>query len=176
MSCWLIMARVCVSPTLEKRWKVLVSDIATCCNTLQHAATRCNTLEYTATCGNMLQHAATHCNTNCSEVMEVLVSVCVTLCSILQPAAFRLNTTAAYCSPLQHAANWIKHTATCYNMNATHFCVPPLQRDTGAHCSSDISHNTAPHCTRCNNEILQNTSIALRNRNSNVQIVSKSVV
>jgi len=65
---------------------------STCCSTLQHTATHCNTLstlQHTAAHCNTLQHTATHCST--------------------------LQHTAAYCSTLQHTAahcNTLQHTAT----------------------------------------------------------------
>ena len=75
---------------------------ATCCNTLQHAATRCNThiatrhdtslpyqrwtfsKKHTATHCNTLQHAATHCNTlqhtNCYQARHIIGKYAVVLC------------------------------------------------------------------------------------------------
>ena len=67
------------------------------CNTLQHTATRCNSLhlrqqqrlmllQHITTQGNTFQHTATHCNT---------LQHIATHCKILQH-------TATYCSILQH--------------------------------------------------------------------------
>jgi len=96
------------------------------CNTLQHAATHCNTLQHTHS--NTLQHAATHCNTlqhthsntlqhtatspGCCRVLQC-VAVC---CSVL-------HCVAACCSVLQRltrlpqqAEKQTTHTTTHCNL------------------------------------------------------------
>ena len=94
-----------------------MSLIIELCNTLQHAATRCNTLQlciWFETCfvnhdvidNRALQHTATHCNS-------------------LQHTATHCNTlqhTATHCNTLQHTAthcNTLQHTATEHILSIT---------------------------------------------------------
>ena len=99
------------------------------CNTLQHTATLCNTLE------QILQHIATHCNT-----LQHFVTLCDTLQQILQHTATdtatrlisckksrsmkhsestalhnTLQQAVTQCNTLQHTAATLQHTATYCN-------------------------------------------------------------
>ena len=94
------------------------------CNTLQHAATRCNmlrvdtttthcnTLQHAATRCNTLRHAATHCNTP-----EVTYSINQHPWHLGAVECYRntLQHTATHCNTPQHAAtrcDMLQHTAT----------------------------------------------------------------
>ena len=82
-----------------------LQHIATRCNTLLHAGTHCNTLQQTATRHNTLQHAATHCNT---------LQHTATRCNTLLHAATRSNTLqhiATHCNTLQHTATYRRAVA-----------------------------------------------------------------
>jgi len=85
-------------------------------DTLQLAATHCNTLYSTVTHCSSLQHTATHCNT---------LQHTAALCNTLQLAATHCNTllhTATHCNTLQRTAthcNTLQHTATHCNQTRT---------------------------------------------------------
>ena len=105
--------------TDQQKWNVAAlyqTRLAAHCNTLQHAATYCNTLNTlqhaaalyqarpAAHC-NTLQHTATHCNT--LQHIEYTAAHCNTL-----------QHTATHCNTLQHTAthcNTLQHTATHCN-------------------------------------------------------------
>ena len=98
-----------------------MSDTATCCNTLQHTATHCNThalachpssflkeirltLYHTAPQCNTLQHAATHCNTHAlMSPSSFSRGGCLTL-HLPAPHCTTLHHTAPHCNTLQHAS------------------------------------------------------------------------
>jgi len=101
---------------------------ATRCNTLQHATTRCNTLQHATTRCNTLQHAVTHCNT--------------------------LQHTATHCNTLQHARLHIdiaEHTTRCNTLQ--HLDTDrPRKQEHSLRCSvlGAVVHDTLQHAaTRC---------------------------
>ena len=129
-------------------------------NTLQHAATRCNSLQHTMhieSCDCTLQHVVTHCNT-----LQHTAARCHTLqntathCNPLRhtihiaPCVVSLHTTthchtlqhpATPCSPLQHAAshcNAVPHTiAKC----ACNSCARVFISETTAYCIWSITQS-----------------------------------
>jgi hypothetical protein len=79
-----------------------VSKEVLCCNTLQHTATHCNTLQERERQqrGALLQHTATHCSTlqhTARERASAKRCFVATHCNTLQH-------TATHCSTLQHTA------------------------------------------------------------------------
>ena len=105
-----------------------MQHIAIHCITLQHAATRCNTLHahekpyrvcafFAATYCNALQHAATHCNT-----LEMPYQFC---------AVF-----TAQGNTMQHTATYCKHTTLS---SSRCFCCNILQR-TATRCNTIHTH------------------------------------
>ena len=74
------------------------------CNTLQHTATHCKTLQHIC---NTLQHAKIYCNT--------FATLCNTLQHTIASSCSTLQHTATHCNTLQHTAthcNTLQHTAT----------------------------------------------------------------
>jgi len=105
-----------------------VQHTATRRNTLQHAAPHCNTPQHTATRRNTLQHAATHCNTP-------------------QQAATRRNT-------LQHAATYTN----------THYRNRAVENVTGHmfHTFGDALQRTATHCNTLQQTATTHTAATAR--------------
>ena len=109
------------------------------CNTLQHTATYCNILKYTAThCSNTLPHTATQCNT-----LQHTTTRCDTL-----------KHTATHCNTLKYAAtqcsNILPHTATHWN----------TPQHSATHCNKlehTATHNTLRH-TAIHRSTLQHTA------------------
>jgi len=96
------------------------------CDTLQHTATHCNTLQHAATTHcNTLQHAATHHN------VLPFVETSATQCNTLQYTATHRNT-------LQHTAtrcNTLQHTAPNYNVLP---CVETSAHELSAECPRTV--------------------------------------
>jgi len=93
------------------------------CNTLQHTATHCSTLQRAVTHCNTLQHTATHCST---------LQRAVTHCNTLQH-------TATHCNTLQHTAvhcNAQQHTATNYNIQQYTATRSNTLQHTATHCNT----------------------------------------
>jgi len=127
------------------------------CNTLQHAATRCNThcntLQHTTAHYNALQHTATHWNTHCSTLQHTATHTL--LKSQCLPPALNvwlrtpIRRTATNCNTLRHAAthrNTLQHTATHCNT------LQHIVKRCNTHCNSHYNilqhplQHTATHC------------------------------
>jgi len=131
-----------------------------CCNTLQHTATHCNTLERVwrgKGSTYVLHHTATHCNTlqlvwrdkGSTYVLQHTATYCNVfgeskaqhMCS---PSQWLIDT-APLCNALQHTAircNTLQHTAT--HCNTLHYTAP--------HCTT--LHHTATWVCRLNGALL----------------------
>ena len=88
------------------------------CNTLQHAATQWNTLQYTATHCNTVEHTATQWNTLQSMGWGGLSAHAA--CDKLQHTATHCNTLAARGALAHHQVFYIKSFNNSTNYKAAH--------------------------------------------------------
>jgi len=112
------------------------------CCTLQHAATRCNTLQHTPHCNfptypdpATLQHTAPH--SHCNTLTPLNTATHCTTSACPDPAI--LQHTATHCNTLQHTATH-SHCNTLH-----HICLPRPGHTAATHCKT-LQH-TATHCT-----------------------------
>jgi len=133
------------------------------CNTIQHTATHCNTLQqHTTTHSDILHHAVTLCHTvsHCNTLQQhttirrntlhCIATHCITLQSVLQRTVphCKLHHTTVHCSSVL-----LQHTTmhcSCTHSFATHYDTLHLH----PFISSTLQH-TATHC-----DTLQHTALA----------------